>query len=125
MASDATGYLFSRDEENTVDMVLQGLVAGGALSNQDYDELPDELKAQLLAFDRTIEVPRQLVSARPGLEPALVEQVQALLLTMDQTEEGRQILEALKKTTKFEALPQDASLSLEEFRGLMDLVARN
>ncbi len=117
--------VFSSDEENTMEMVLQGRVAGGGVSNQDYEELPEELKAQLVAFDRTIDVPRQLVSARPGLEPALVERVQALLMGLDQTEEGQQVLEALKKTTKFDAPPQEASSSLEELRGLIDLVSRN
>lgn len=63
------GYLFSRDEQNTLDLVLEGRVAGGGVSNGDYEELPSELKGQIMAFDKTIAVPRQLVSIRTGLDP--------------------------------------------------------
>ena len=69
------GYVFSRDEENTIEMVLSGHVAGGGISNGDYDELPPELMERLTTFGRTISVPRQLVSVRPGLDPALVTQL--------------------------------------------------
>ena len=41
------GYFFSRDEENTIDMVLRGMVAAGGISNQDFDELPPELSEKL------------------------------------------------------------------------------
>ena len=30
------GYFFSRDEENTIDMVLRGMVAAGGISNQNF-----------------------------------------------------------------------------------------
>ena len=78
VAPDEVGYLFSRDEENTVEMVLRGVVAGGGLSNQDYEELPQELKDQFIAFDRTVTVPRQLVSVRAGLPPFLISKVREL-----------------------------------------------
>ena len=82
-------YFFSRDEQNTIELVLQGQVAGGGISNQDYEELPTELKQQVVALDRTIAVPRQLVSARAGLDRGLVDRVLELLIALDQTEEGR------------------------------------
>ncbi len=116
------GYLFSRDEENSIEMVLQGVVAGAGLSNQDYEELPDEIKGELVVFDRTIEVPRQLVSVRPGLQRELVDEIVGLLTGLNETDEGRQVLEALKKTTKFDALPADAHQSLGELKHLIDLL---
>ena len=120
---DEIGYIFSRDEENTVELVLAKKVAGGAISNLDYQELPQELMDQIVNFGRTIEVPRQLVSVRPGLEPQLVEKVQELLVGLDQTDEGRLILEGLKRTKKFDPLPPESEEALREVKALMDLVS--
>ena len=78
----------------------------------------------MISFDRTVSVPRQLVSVRPGLEPELVDKIRKLLIVLDQTEEGRQLLAGLKKTTKFDALPEDSEESLTELRELMKLAAR-
>ena len=67
VAADEIGYFFTQDEQDTFELILQSGVAGGGVSNQDYEELPAEFKRQVIAFDQTITVPRQLVSVRPGL----------------------------------------------------------
>ena len=125
VAPDEIGYYFSRDEENTVELVRLGVVAGGGVSNQDYDDLPEELKELVVTFDKTIKVPRQLVSLRDGLDPALVAKIGELLIGLDQTDEGRGILEGLKKTKKFDPLPSDSEARLTELKKLMDLIAGN
>lgn len=117
------GYFFSMDEENTVELVLQGLVAGGGISNQDYQELPDELMDQLVVLDRTITVPRQLVSVRPGLDPALRQRIRDLLIGLDQTDEGRILLKGLKNTRKFDEVPLESQESLVQLAELMGLVS--
>ena len=65
----------------------------------------------------------QLVSLRPDLEPALGLKIKALLLSLDQTEEGRLLLEGLKKTRVFDQLPPESELSLEKLKALMKLVS--
>lgn len=122
VAPDEIGYLFTGDEENILEYVLQGKVAAGGISNQDYDKLPQQLKEGLVTFGRTISVPRQLVTVRPGLDSALVLEVRALLLSLDQTEEGQRLLEGLKKTRKFDPLPPASESALEELKTLMKLV---
>ena len=122
VAPGEIGYYFSDDEENTVALFLGGMVAGGGFSNQDYQGLPEELMNQITQVGRTIAVPRQLVSVRPGLDPRLASRVIELLIGLDQTEGGRLILGNLKKTKKFDVLPADSSASLEDLRGLMRLV---
>ena len=124
VGDNEVGYFFSRDEENTFEMILQGKVAGGGISNQDYDALPEELRDRIVAFDRTIEVPRQLVSVRPGLDKGLAATVKELLINLDQTEDGRSLLLALKNTQKFDALPSGSNLVLRELRELIRLVSK-
>ena len=104
VAPDEIGYFFTWDEQDTVEVLLQGQVAGGGVSNQDYENLPAELKQQVVAFDRTVAVPRQLVSVRPGLDRVLAGKVRELVIGLDETNEGRQILEGLKQTRKFDSL---------------------
>ena len=72
---------------------------------------------------QTIAVPRQLVSVRPGIDPLLVSKVTELLTGLDQTEEGRLILENLKNTKKFDLLPPETAANLEVVQGLMELVS--
>ena len=124
VGSDEIGYVFSRDEENTFEMVMQATVAGGAVSSDDYEELSAGMKDRIIAFDWTITVPRQLVSVRPALDRRIVDKIRELLITLDQTEQGRQILEGLKNTKKFDVLPADAEAALEGTRRLMELVAK-
>ena len=121
---DKINYYFALDEENTIELLLNGDIAGGGISNQDYDSLPEELKEKIASFGATLEVPRQLVSARPGLDPQLVSATQRLLYGLDQTDEGLQILEGIKKTKKFDALPSDSEASLAELKSLMNLVSQ-
>ena len=124
VAADEVGYYFSSDEENTVELVLSGRVAGGGASNLDYEELPPDLLQQIIAFDETISVPRQLVSIRPGLDAGLVRKISELLIGLELTEEGRQILDGIKQTTKFDVLPPETTASLQGLRELISLLAQ-
>ena len=116
------GYVFSRDEENTAELVLAGAVAGGAISNEDYNDLPAEIMEQIVRFDRTISVPRQVASLGPGLEPEIGDAVLALLLGLDQTDAGRELLAGIKDTKKFDPLPPDSLKSMDQLKELMQLV---
>lgn len=120
---DEIGFFFSLDEDNTIELILEGRVAGGGISNQDYESLPPELMDRLVRFDRTITVPRQLVSVRPGLAAPLVEKVRDLLVGLERTEEGRQLLAGLKKTSRFDALFPETEASLAELQELIRLVS--
>ena len=64
------GYYFSLDDENSVELLLQGRVAARGISLQDYEKLSDEIKEQSNVFGETVTVPRHLVSVSPGMEPS-------------------------------------------------------
>ena len=123
ISTDEIGYFFSMDEENTIELLLRGEVAGGGISNEDYEELPADLKERIVAFGRTVSVPRQVVSVRPGLEPGLVARIRELLMGLDKSAEGRVLLEELKETMKFDPLPEATETSLMELKELMRRIA--
>lgn len=122
VAADEIGYVFSRDDENTLEWVVRGLVSAGATSNLDYDELPEEIKSQLVIVGETTTVPRQMVSVRPGLAPELVDKVERLLMDLDKSDEGREILAHLKNTRKFDDLPEGTEATLQELSTLISQV---
>ena len=119
---DEIGYVFSRDEENTFELIQRGDVVGGAVSNGDFAELPDEMKDVFIAFDRTVEVTRQLVSVAPGLDRAMVDDIKKLLFGLGQSEESRAILDGLKKTVKFDDLTDQDRSNVDDFKDLIKLV---
>ena len=116
--SGEIGYYFSSDDENSIELLMQGRVGAAGMSVGDYEKNPDEIKAQLAVFGKTVTVPRQLVSVRPGMEPELVEKIQRLMIRLDDTEESRLLLKKLKRS-KFDLLPPEA-----EVRTLMDLTSQ-
>ena len=124
LRSNEIGYYFSWDDKNTVELVLRGEVAGGVIDNVSYDELAPDYGDQIVAIDRTVAVPRQLVSVRAGLKPTLLSRVRDLLIALERTEEGRGLLEGLKKTAKFDELPAESVVGLRELQEMMSLVAR-
>ena len=93
------------------------------MSNQHYDKLPEELKDAIVAFDRTITVPRQLVTVGPHVDDAIAQKISELLSGLHTTEEGMKLLEGLKKTKKFGLLPSDSGQALAELGALMELLA--
>lgn len=122
VADGEIGYFFSRDEENTIDLVLRGMVAAGGISNQDFDELPQEVSEKLAIFGRTITVPRQIVSLRPGIEPALKDKIRELLLSLKDSPEGRQMLKDMKESA-FDPLPAGFESTISSLREYMALVS--
>ena len=120
--AEEIGYVFSRDEDNTIELVLTGGVAGGAISNEDYNDLSEEIMEQVVRFDRTISVPRQVASLGPGLNSEIADAVLALLFGLDQTEPGRELLAGIKDTRKFDKLPPDSLKAMDQLKELMQLV---
>jgi len=80
VAPGEIGLFFTGSEQNVFDAVLRGLATAGATSDQELAGLPDALRDQLRIFAHTVEVPRALVAARQGLDPALVSRIKELLL---------------------------------------------
>lgn len=99
-----TGYIFTYSTATTVDLVVSGKAGGGAFSNDDYGRIGDK-QAQIVKLAETAPFPRNLVSVRKDLDPALVKRLKEVLLAMDKDEEGQKVLAKTDETNKFDALP--------------------
>ena len=76
----------------------------------------------LVVLHETISVPRQAVSIRGDLEPILVSAICDVLLQMNQTQRGREVLAAFEKTTKFEAFSKQQGDPFAAIRRYVALV---
>lgn len=99
------GYVFARSQYRLIEAVLTGQSAAGASSNDDFIALDDKKKSEFALLAQTDRLPRHLVSVRSDLAPELVTSLESTLLSMHDDVEGREILQKLDGTTKFDILP--------------------
>ena len=100
------GYIFASPQGKLVNLVLTEQVAGGAFSDDDYDKLDEQTKAEVGVLAQTERLPRHLVSIRKDMPQALVNRLKEILLAMSDDAEGRRILQKTGETDKFDILPE-------------------
>jgi phosphonate transport system substrate-binding protein len=98
-------YVFAREDQNIPLWVVEGKADIGVISNVDFEqETYESIKSQLKIVDRTIDVPRHVVSHRSEMEPASVQKIKNVLLNMDKDPEGIEILRNFENSTKYEEI---------------------
>jgi phosphonate transport system substrate-binding protein len=122
VAEDEIGFVFSNDDENTIQWVASQRVAAGVVDNTTFDEIPDEVKANLVILAETGAFPRQVVLVRSGMDPALQAAIIAVLIGMDETETGRAALDEFSDTAQFDEFPQGADAALTDMQAMYDRV---
>jgi phosphonate transport system substrate-binding protein len=105
--TDEVGYIFSHGDTNTIYMVLNGVVAAGAVDDQKYFMFAKNRDSFRIVHETAL-FPRQIVSHRADLPAKLVARVKELLLNMHQSKEGGKVLRAFESTTKFDEIPVQA-----------------
>lgn len=116
------GYLHVTGERTSIDMVLNGQLAAVAFGSHALIDMPDEIKEQLVVFERSFNVPGNLVVTRPELDPELLHKIRELMVSLDQTEQGREILKAMRDTTRFDDIPVEFKEDMPRLMRILDLV---
>lgn len=98
-------YVFAREDQNIPLWVIEGKADIGVVSNIDLEQQTyKSIESKLRIVDRTIDVPRHVISYRSGMEPALVQKIKNILLNMDKDSEGVKILRNFENSTKYEEI---------------------
>ena len=105
--SDKVGYVFSNDTENTIFWVLKRKVVAGAVNENYYESLAGNRIDELRILFESDTVPRNLVCVRGGLEPRVERALERVLLEMNQSSEGLEVLWHFEETTKFDRVPDE------------------
>ncbi|MDP2602344.1 MAG: phosphate/phosphite/phosphonate ABC transporter substrate-binding protein [Deltaproteobacteria bacterium] len=120
VAPKEIGYVFSRDERNTMEWVLRGRVPAGAIDYQRYVKEARDRVNDLKIVAQSFSVPRHLVSYRADLSPLLVTRIKEILLRMDQSTDGKKALADFEKTSRFDEVPNESLAPLMKHRGLIE-----
>ncbi|KAF6243942.1 hypothetical protein C6988_00575 [Nitrosopumilus sp. b1] len=114
-------FVFSYDDENTPNLVIDGKADIGVTSNIDFEDFPEGIKSQLVIVEKTIDVPRYIVSHRSELNSDTVSKIRSILLEMNQDSEGKKILEDFKETKKYSELENTEKFT-EQMRELYKII---
>jgi phosphonate transport system substrate-binding protein len=121
VGADEVGFVFSGDDENTIQWVLSGQTTAGALDSGAFEELPESTREQLLVLAETETLPRHIVLSNPDMDAGMRDAIIELLLGLDKTDEGKAILATFEETTKFDELPGGAEVAIARMRELYNL----
>ncbi len=112
VADDEIGYFFSGSDFNTIELVINGKIAAGAVDSPTYEQdIPDATKERFSELARSVFVPRQIVSLRIDLDPAVFEAIVFTLKEMENSTEGVSAM-AQTNTTRFDEFPDGAEISM-------------
>ena len=122
VAADETGFVFSYDDENTLQWILSGFVDAAATDDYYFGHIfSDEVRANLVELARTDFVPRQVVVVSPEISPLLREEITQILLTAHETEDGQTALEPFQ-TSKFDRFPEGIERASATMREMVEII---
>ncbi|MDJ0555562.1 MAG: phosphate/phosphite/phosphonate ABC transporter substrate-binding protein [Microcoleaceae cyanobacterium MO_207.B10] len=120
VSNNETGYVFSDDDENTIQWVISGKVDAGAIDIGTFMEIPEASREAMLVLAESEKVARHIVLVRPGMKPEMLEAIKTTLIEMDKNPEGQKVLKKFEDTAKFDNFPPEASIA--RMRELYELV---
>ena len=117
--SNDVGFVFSYDDENTLQWILSGFVAAGVTDDYNFDiAFPESATDNLVVLARTESVPRQVVVLRSDIDPNLRDAIIQILITAHETEAGQAAL-APFQTSKFDEFPEGIEAAENRMRDMM------
>ena len=111
VSDKAVGYVFSSEDENSIEWLLSGRVDAAAMDNHTFDKMSAEIKEKAVVLAETEKIARNLVMVRGDMPSDQIETISSVLLAMDKTDEGKVVLEKFGQTTKFDKIPTKESLN--------------
>ncbi|MGK7956975.1 MAG: phosphate/phosphite/phosphonate ABC transporter substrate-binding protein [Crocosphaera sp.] len=118
-SDNQTTYVFSGSDNNSLQWLISDRVQATAMGSVDFQELPEETRQQFIIIGETKSVPRHLVVVSPTLSENKVTKLKKILLEMNESELGKEILEQFEETTKFAELPENQIDIFQEIRPLI------
>ena len=113
VSADEIGYIFSGSVENSLALLLVNKIDAMALQAGDFEDLSEGQKEELRIIGQTAAVPRHIVLVSPQMPDALRDAVRDVLINMENSEEGLEVLLLTEKTVRFDPLPEGTIESLE------------
>ncbi|PKB65021.1 MAG: hypothetical protein BZY80_01380 [SAR202 cluster bacterium Io17-Chloro-G2] len=114
VAANEVGYIFSYDDDNTVQWVLTGKVTAGVVDDSAFEEFLEENPDDLSILAETQPMMRhQPGIVNPGMLPEFQADVRALLVGLDDSEESQSVKRP-SETLRFTEFSTDAQATLSD-----------
>jgi phosphonate transport system substrate-binding protein len=113
---DAVGYLFSRTELNITTWVHKRLVDAGVFSNLDWSNprrMPPSFMQDFRVVGRSDEVPRALMLARHGMDPAVEARLREVLMEASTDPDAGEVLRRFIDTSRFVPITDEDRRALD------------
>jgi ABC-type phosphate/phosphonate transport system substrate-binding protein len=111
---DEVGFYVSSGGQTSMNLLLNGEISALALGDRAFKQFSPDVQDQVTIFAETVGAPSQLVAIRPDLDPDLRAEIVRLMVALDQSDEGQEILTTMRETEKFEEIPADVIEDLNE-----------
>lgn len=123
VAPDEIGYIFSDDDDTSLEWVNSGQVAAAATDDVSYvDDIPDDVRGNFTILAETEALPRQVAVVRPGMDEDLMAAIVDVLLHIHESEEGQAALEEFDDTARFDEFPEGLEAALDRMREMLEVV---
>ena len=115
-------YIFSGNNNNSLQWLISDRVDAMAMGSGDFAKLPEKIRQQFIIIAETQLVPRHLVLVSPTLSKERVSKLKTILLEMNTTALGQEVLETFEETTKFTEFPDN---KIDIFLDIRPLIKSN
>lgn len=118
-APDTVGYVFARSELNIATLVHKRVVDAGAVSNLDWSDgrrIPAGFIRDFRAIHRTEPYPRAIEMVRAGLDPAVRDRLQQVLLEAATDPQAQDALQKFFGTSGFHRVDAQMQHRLDELK---------
>lgn len=119
------GYLFSGEDETTVDWVLNGKVQAGAIDSETWADVSDADRSNLMVIAETAQYPRHMVVAGPSLSEQQIAAIKDVLLNMEDSQKGRAALVEFSETAEFDEFPEGVDEAILKLQDAYDRVQQH
>jgi phosphonate transport system substrate-binding protein len=116
---DGVAYSFAGEALNEAYWVIQERTDAAAFSNNDWDELPAKVRAELRIIHETQPIVRFIISFHPHVSGEMKQALVDVLLGMHESAEGLHALDSASEIKKVERLTDADLASLEYVRSLL------
>lgn len=106
-------------------LLLSGEIDALAIGERAFDRFSPDVQEQAVIIERTISAPSQLVAFSPVLDPEVGTEIRQLLMSLEETDDGKATLKALRDTTRFDELPEGLVDELAELWETVQVVLQD
>jgi phosphonate transport system substrate-binding protein len=125
VADNEIGYVFSGQEDVSVEWILAGKVVAGVVDSETWSELPTATQDQLKIVAQTDKFPRHVVLAGSTLNAEQIAALKATLLDMEDSKQGREALTMFSETTQFDEFPEGGEATIARLQNNYDKIQRH